>query len=292
MERKLWKLLYQLARQREQFHFSRLDRYEDSLIVAVHFWSVIHDRPTDWSCDPGNWPKKLRKLLRRLPSQPTMSRRMNTVEVQRVLAAMEGQLVQLAGREWVWIIDGKPLSIGSHSKDPDAKWGRAGSGMAKGYKLHAIYGSPALPTTWEIRPMNINEQEVALHLLGRHRRSGCLLGDKEYDSNRIHAMAWAVGVQLLAPRQRSGAALGHHRHAPGRLRCLEILATPSKALVKCIRNQIERNFGWLTNHAAGLAPLPAWVRRIHRVRTWVQSKLIAHAVYVYQKQGRDILACE
>jgi hypothetical protein len=53
-----------------------------------------------------------------------------------------------------------------------------------------------------------------------------------------------------------------------------------KALYRC-RDDVERCFGWLTNHAGGLPPLPNWVRREHRIRCWVQAKLIIHATYVY-----------
>src|SRR5215207_9525767 len=109
MERELWKIVYRLARDCEDFHWSRIDVYLDSTIVGVYFWAVIHDRPVDWACEPGNWPKKVRKMLRRLPSQPTMSRRLRTTEVRRLLAAMEGQLLHTQSRGWVWIVDGKPL---------------------------------------------------------------------------------------------------------------------------------------------------------------------------------------
>lgn len=36
---------------------------------------------------------------------------------------------------------------------------------------------------------------------------------------------------------------------------------------------------WLTNHAEGHAPLPNGVRRIWRVRSWEQAKILAHAAY-------------
>ncbi|HEY7311236.1 MAG TPA: hypothetical protein VH643_17880, partial [Gemmataceae bacterium] len=37
--------------------------------------------------------------------------------------------------------------------------------------------------------------------------------------------------------------------------------------------------------AAGLGPLPAWVRRLHRVRTWVWAKLLINGVRIVKKQG-------
>ena len=41
-----------------------------------------------------------------------------------------------------------------------------------------------------------------------------------------------------------------------------------------MRTGIERSYGNLTSFAGGLGPLPAWVRRPHRVATWVAAKLI------------------
>ncbi|MCY2930121.1 MAG: hypothetical protein NTV86_11635 [Planctomycetota bacterium] len=40
-----------------------------------------------------------------------------------------------------------------------------------------------------------------------------------------------------------------------------------------MRTGIERSYGNLTSFAGGLGPLPAWVRRPHRVATWVAAKL-------------------
>ena len=72
MERELWKLLYWMA--------VKLDnpwggwKYSTAEIVGVYLWSVVNDRPMDWSVDQANWPPDLG--LRRLPPQSTLSRRM------------------------------------------------------------------------------------------------------------------------------------------------------------------------------------------------------------------------
>ena len=46
------------------------------------------------------------------------------------------------------ILDGKRLLIGSCSKDPDARAGRAVRGLGFGYKLHVIYGERLMPEVW------------------------------------------------------------------------------------------------------------------------------------------------
>jgi hypothetical protein len=208
-----------------------------------------------------------------------MSRRLGTVEVNALLAAMEGKLVHVQHQGWVWIVDGKPLPIGGFSKDRDAKWGYATGGFAKGYKLHAVYGDAPLPIAWEVMPMNAAEPEVAARLIASCRCGGYILGDKNYDDNKLHRVATSCGSQLVAERKRPKTGLGHGPQSAGRLRSMELLRQPfGQALLAC-RGSIERSFGWLTNHSGGLAPLPAWVRRIYRVTQWVQAKLIGHYLY-------------
>jgi Transposase DDE domain len=210
-----------------------------------------------------------------------MSVRLHTTEVQRILQQMERQLAPLDGGGWVSIIDGKPLLVGSHSKDPDAQWGHVRRGFAKGYKLHAWFEASGSLRGWEIAPLNISEPEIAAVLIPAVKRGGgYILGDKAYDSNPLHDTALARGYQLVAPRKRPHAGLGHRRHSPGRLRCIELLTTSFGKALHHSRDAIERQFAWLTNHACGLSPLPNWVRRQHRVRLWVQAKLLIHSVYL------------
>jgi hypothetical protein len=251
----------------------------DCEILAVYLWAVLHDRPTSWACQRCNWPEGLWPR-RRLPSQSTMSRRLRTTEVQRLLDLMEESLKQLQGQSWVNVVDGKPLVIGAHSKDPDAQWGWASRSYAKGYKLHAVYGCNPLPLRWEVTPLNVGEAAVAARLIPTLNGGGYLLGDKQYDSNPLHDVARRVGYQLVAERKRPRAGLGHRQHSAGRLRSMDLLQKDfGKALYRR-RDDIERQFGWLTSHAAGLSPLPSWVRRLDRVTRWVQAKLVVHAIYV------------
>ncbi len=262
----------------------------DYEIVMVYFWAVLHDRPISWACNSKAWPDDLRP--RALPSQPTVSRRMQTTEVQRLMQAIEGRCVAVNSSCWVRLIDGKPLVVGTYSKDPDATWGRLGQGFAKGYKMHALYGSETTPDAWEIAPLNVSEQEVGTRLILLLKRAGYIVGDKSYDSNPMHDVARAVGAQLVAERKRPTTNLGHRRHSPGRLRSIALLGTDFGRALYHYRATIERRFGYLTNHAAGLAPLPNWVRRIHRVRQWVQAKLIIHAIYTQAYSRYPPLACE
>jgi hypothetical protein len=289
MERELWMALYALARICDFSPWWTLTSYDDGEIVAVYLWAVLHDRPTRWACDPANWPPGL--WQRKLPSQSTMSRRLRTTEVQALLARMENRVASLSDGGWVTLVDGKPLLVGSHSKDPDAHWGRARRGWAKGYKLHAAYGVESLPQAWEVTPLNVAEPEVAVRLISHLRAGGgYLVGDRNYDSNPLHDVALANGFQLVARRKRPDGGLGHRHHSPGRLRSIALLNQKFGQALDAFRDQVERRFAWLTNHGGGLAPLPNWVRRLPRVRLWVEAKLIIHAIYVYLTSPPSSLA--
>lgn len=222
-----------------------------------------------------------------------MSRRLATTETQLLLARMERRMVALDEVGFVMIVDGKPQMVSHCSKDPDARWGRARRGYGKGYKLHAIYGSGSMPLAWDVEPLNVAETPVAVRLLPiLGRGGGYLVADRGYDSNQFHDAAIEAGYQLVAEKLRPGKGLGHCRHSPGRLRCFQLLQQQfGRALVK-YRNQVERNFAWLGNHGGGLEPLPNWARRIHRVREWIQAKLLIHAMYQFLNRPPPSLAVE
>jgi len=210
-----------------------------------------------------------------------MSRRLRTTEVARLLQEMERRLRARQAGGLVLRIDGKPLPLGVYSKDPDAAWGRVGRGYATGYKFHVVYGAGPLPEQWDVAPMNVAEPTVAARLVPLLKQGGgYILGDKAYDSNPLHEVAGSCGYQVVAERKRPGTELGHRPHVAGRLRSIALLQTEFGRRLYRTRAAVERNLAWLTSHAGGLAPLPAWVRREHRVRLWIQAKLLLHAAYV------------
>ncbi len=277
MERELWKQLYILVMRLDKGWSNAI--YRDSDVLVVYLWAVVHDRPTSWACNLRNWDDQ----LPRLPSQPTMSRRLRRPGVQQLLSAVEAELAGDPRRWWVQRIDGKPLPVGTHTKDRSAKLGPAGHGFAKGYKLHAIWGDGPLPSVWQVQPMNAGEATVARQLVNRLSGEGYIVGDCQYDSNPLHEVARCRGYQLIAPPQREGKALGHRRHSRNRLRSLELLSKPFGQALFHDRDQIERDYGGLTSFASGLAPLPSWVRRPHRVHLWVEAKLLINALRLLNK---------
>src|SRR5689334_8804113 len=214
MDGELWRELYQWIDRVDKAHLQNpAMEFSDASVMRTYAWSVVHDRPVCWACQPQNWPAELRPLV--LASQPTMSRRLkHDPGVRQFLLELEAALTGSLCLQRLclcWLMDGKPLPVGRYSKDPDAAVGHGAGGIDRGYKAHVLWHTAPLPI-WEVRPMNIAEQTVALRLIARtgHENGGYVLADCGYDSSRVHDRCAAHGLQLLAPAQRPrGAGRGH-----------------------------------------------------------------------------------
>ncbi len=142
-----------------------------------------------------------------------------------------------------------------------------------------------MPLAWRVHSMNTSEQSMAEQMIPELQgHAGYLLGDKLYDINKLYESASRVNHQLVAERKCPKAGLGQRKHSPARLRAMELLRSEFGQALYRVRDGIERNFGGLTTFGGGLAPLPSWVRRLHRVRRWVLAKLITNAVRIQSLQ--------
>jgi hypothetical protein len=258
------------------------DQYSTAAVVRVHQWACLHDRPVHWACKPENWPAAVRP--EELPDQSTMSRRTRRDDfmqfLQRVGERLNGKVEPAA---LVKVVDGKPLELPNHSRDPDATRGRGVSRTAIGYKMHAIWSGNPMPDAFAITTLNACEKQMAARLIGRvGGGGGYLLGDAHYDASWLFDYCRHHGHQLVCPRAKPGTGEGHHYLSPHRRRSIAMLEVPEA--VNCFgrelydqRTDIERDFAQLTCFGAGLGPLPSWVRRIWRVRNWVMGKLLVNA---------------
>lgn len=286
MEHQLWSaivtILAELCKKVKPTRF----RFSSADIIHVYYWAVIHDRPVSWACQRISWPPHLRK--RQLPSNTTMSRRLRSRPVVALLKQLEDRVIAPTQPNLYWIIDGKPLVIGGCSKDRQAGYGRAAGCKAKGYKLHMIRGLDGSLAAWRVAPINKDERVMAERMLKTAQVEGYVAADSNYDSNKLHALCDQRGnLQLVSPRRYGkGKGLGHRKHAPGRLRSKELLEAPFGEFGEMLmhrRDDIERDFGNLTNWGGGLACLPAWVRGHRRVHRFVQAKLILTAIKRHAK---------
>jgi len=285
MERELWPRLYhtvcEVARDFQQ-KYIQIPGW--ALIVTI-LWASLHDRPVAWACKPRNW-SMTRLRPERLPSAATMSRRIDGVTVGCLWHAVEQRLRRLSAQYpgLLVVLDGKPLPIGGCTKDRDARYGRAAGTMAKGYKLHAVWARRALPEVWEVTPMNTCEKVVARRLLPHLRHGGYLLGDGNYDTSDLYDLASAQGYRLLARPRKGNAGTGHHYQSPHRMEGIAMLRDDFGKTLYAQRGQIEESFGNATSFGGGLAPLPAWVRGLARVRSWVWAKLCINAARILKNK--------
>lgn len=284
MERELWPLLYRLLPSLAKDCHQKNVTYQPWVLVAVLLGAALHDRPLAWACQPQHWSTtRLRPV--QLPSPATRSRRLYKVGTGLFLRTLAQRLRDSGEPRLVAFLDGKPLPGGGASQDHEAKRGRGVRGMAKGYKLHTVWSNRPMPEAWEVTPWNVHELVVAERLLEQLPAGGSLLADGNYDSSPLADQAYTRGYPLVAPLPKRNAGPGHRYQSRHRRRNRDLLAGEFGKALYGLRGSIERSLGNATSFAAGLGPLPAWVRRLHRVRTWVWAKRLINGVRIVRKQG-------
>jgi len=288
MERALWKCIVHALRRLPRRR-RRNAHYLDHQILAVFFWAALHDRPVSWACRRENWPPQAWRRV--LPDQSTMSRRLRHPGMREQLIAALRILQRHHGVSTQLVVDGKALPVSEYTTDVDARTGWGAGRYMKGYKLHLLIDSAWRVLAWRVRPMNEAEPVVAGDLLRDAAAArmlpddGVVLGDSAYDSNPLHAIAAAHGVQLVAPPKTSAGGGGHRRHHPGRLCSLRrTKGRSARRRWGRRRGTIERYFGALASVGGGLAALPSWVRREHRTDLWVGAKLVIHAARISRER--------
>jgi len=283
MEHELWKVLYQTVCDVARDFDQKYVQIPGWVLLVTMLWAALHDRPVSWACRAENWESAKKERPLRLPSSATMSRRIDKVGMGLLWQAVQ-QRLQTMGllTAWLAFLDGKPLSVGGCTKDPDARYGRAAATMAKGYKLHTVWSNNVLPETWEVTPMNTSEIEVARRLLPQLEGSGYLLADGNYDVNELFDLAREQGYQMLTPLPK--VPPGRRQQSPQRLRSIDMMNREFGQDLYRQRITIEQCFGNATSFGGGLGPLPAWVRGLDRVRTWVWAKLLINAVRILKNK--------
>ena len=284
-----------------EFGRRKRDRHSTALVVRVHTWAALHDRPISWACEAGNWTPHTRPAV--LPDQSTMSRRARRDDFEAFQRRVGERLNGKAGPGLVTVVDGKPLELPNHSRDPDAAWGRGVSRTSLGYKLHAIFsaGNP-MPDAFAVTPLDVCEKRMAARMIkrvggggGGGGGGGYALGDAHYDASWLHDLYAYHGRRLVCPRAKPGTGLGHRYVSEHRRRAIDMLEPPAgvnafgPGLYK-LRTAVERRFSGLACFGGGLAALPPWVRRIWRVRAWVMAKLLINAARIRINRRKGLTA--
>lgn len=279
MERQLWPVLYHELRVVGERVRQKYVQRQPWVIAAVLLWAALHDRPVNWACAPANWTTT-RLRPGRLPSASTVSRRAKRAGFVVFLNAVAERFRGAGWPGLVLAVDGKPLVVGGCSHDPDARYGRGAGQFARGYKLHAIWGRRPLPEAWEVTPLSEHEVNVGERLAGQLTGGGYVTADGNSDAGRLFDRLAERGYQLVAAQRKANPGGGHRRPSAARRRGIELWQSAfGQAVYRC-RVGIEGAFGNATSFAAGLGPLPAWVRRLRRVQRWVWCKLVINAARI------------
>lgn len=294
MEAQLYRSLYKLVWSPAHPRRKRV-RFNDRIIVMVYLWSVLHERPVCWACDPRNWPAG---VAFELPEDSTLSRRLRSVGVQQLLERALAALSQRFGPPpLVKQLDSKPLYVGAYSKDAEAKKGRVANGMfARGYRLHTL-NHGRIVRQFVLAAMNEHDASVAPELLSKLEGGGYVLADNAFDSNDLHGRAAAANHQLVSPPRAVNKGVRDVRHnCPQRLRALDMLDSPlthcglegafGRELYNC-RQPIESGFGGMT--LLGVNYVPAWARGPRRVALWAAGKILIHLCRCAINKGVNVV---
>jgi hypothetical protein len=295
MEGELFRSLYVMVHEEAKRHFQpKYTQYRDAVILLVYFWAAINDRPICWACKLKHWPEHMQWIA--LPSESTMSRRLKTCSCWHLLESVYQRQWEVKAPSFCVCrrIDTKPLVVGGFSKDRDARRGYATGNKARGYKAAVVWGRGLVPDKMLLSPLSRSDQSCAFKLIDLLKENaadatGYLLADSTHETNPVHSHAMKNGFQLVARRKKPGTGLGHGKHSPARLRCIELMESDAPNRfgreLYALRGDIERDFGHLCSFGGGLQSLPSWVRRPRRVTRWVIAKLIIRAIRICLIKG-------
>jgi len=285
MERELWTLIVSSLRSLPR-RSMRNAVYTDSQILAVLLWAALHHRPVNWACLRKNWPAQAWRRV--LPDQSTMSRRLRDPAMARIMRKLVQHLQRRLPEGRLMLTDGKAFTLKESTRDPDALVGRMAGRYFHGYKLHAIVDDGHRVCAWSIQPLNHAEQPECrslLEQLGKDQSRGrrFLLADAGYNSNALFCAARDVGLRLIAPRCKPGTGLGWRKHDRDRLSSVRL--TEGRGgwmwrMLYSLRIGVERYFSGLSSGIVSGDHLPIWARRLHRVRYWLDAKVIINAARI------------
>ena len=271
--------------------------FSDSLIVLIQLLGVLSGRSPRWACQKQHWPLWMRRMG--APSYSQFIRRLKSPSVLELIQEVNAQARAGLPQSKEKFCDGKPLSVGGFSKDPDTREGRLpGDGWGRGYKLHVIVDACGAVELFCISALNGGEPTHMALLVKQAASTGLfaevtLRGDSAYDSNPLYAAVSEAGGRLIATRKRPGTGLGHStKHHPDRLRAIAELEASDEAgrAHRRLRILVEQVLGHMTNLPFGLTPLPNFVRRLRRVQLWVLSKITLYHLYLNLRAQQNLAA--
>lgn len=174
MAKKLFRRRYRILLQHNMGRRRASQVYSDRIILLVYLWSVINDRRRSRAGEsqnaPDDWP------FVRLPDESTLSRRMRTRSIVRLLEQIVRVLDGSPTERFWYNIDANPLSVCESTKVPEARVGRGAGKMHKGYMLYTIIDDQNQVVTLRLAPLNVDEKKLAFRML---RDQPAQVGDRD-----------------------------------------------------------------------------------------------------------------
>jgi len=303
MDGRLWSKLYrEIRRLGKRMPISRRTGrprvYGTDEVLAVWAFASLMDWPISvaqrrlTSGAPGWWLRRHWGWSMKVPSVATLTRRAKATDFRWLLRRLLRRL-----RQWLRrrpgacvVIDSTFLLTGPYSRDPNSTWSCHGGKWFRGYALHAICDRTGALWAWHVTSAKVQEMKVARRLVRQVAAVGSqdvrwLVADSGYDSEPLHQLVHRrLEAQLVAPLNLRGATTDRWRQRqPGRDACDRLLATAQGRALLLERSAIERWNSWFKG-SSRVSMLPYHVRRLHRVRRWINLKLAVFFVHQYLSQ--------
>src|SRR5262245_35690009 len=87
---------------------------QSHIIVLVHLWASVHDRPASWACNDRNSALHILRPAR-LPVPATLSRRLRSLAVGVLVRPLTALLREVLPSRLVQELLGRPLPVGGAS---------------------------------------------------------------------------------------------------------------------------------------------------------------------------------
>lgn len=297
MEGKLWDKLYRQIRRAckclaTRPRIGRPRVYGTDDVLAVLAFAALTDLPVCrarkklisppvawWRERYWSWPGLI-------PTDSTLSRRGKQSDCRWLLRRVLRRLRRLLGLHPTRhvALDATLLLTGAYSRDPESRWTCHGGKWFRGYALHAICDLNGRLWAWHVTSANVQEMKAAKRLVrqlaAQRHKVTLVVADSGDDSEPLHQLIRRrLNAQLLAPLNLRGAKT--HRwpdRQHGRAAADALLRTPQGQQWYDQRSVIERWNSWFKGFSR-VSMLPHHVRRLRRVRLWIDLKLAVFFVH-------------
>jgi len=299
MDGRLWDRLYrEICRACKNFVRTGAGRprvYQTKEVLAVWAFAAMMDWPISIARkrlaegSVGWWMKRYWFWPAKVPSVPTLTRRAKEPDFRRLLRQVLRRLMRNIGRQFSSgvVMDATILCTGAYSRDPESRWTCRCGKWFRGYALHTICDQNGLLLVWFVTSANVQEMAAARRLVRKlaamkPKSIKMVIADSGYDSEPLHQFVRRrLKAMLLAPVNLRGSKTDNWRlRQPGRDAAYCMLQSIEGQRLLERRSVVERWYS-LFKGRSHVSMLPYHVRRLKRVRLWVDLKVMVFFVHQY-----------